>query len=80
MISCLCIWLHIKFQIVRNCMEGNYDKSDKLIAAIHMLCKYRTITFYHVNEIPEILFCQFVRMEYFQSLPFFFRAFDWLWI
>lgn len=52
-------------------MEGNYDKSDKLIAAIHMLCKYRTITFYHVNEIPEILFCQFVRMEYFQSLPFF---------
>lgn len=36
-------------------MEGNYDKSDKLIAAIHMLCKYRTITFYHVNEIPEIL-------------------------
>lgn len=75
----MCIWLHIKFQIVRNCMEGNYDKSDKLIAAIHMLCKYRTITFYHVNEIPEILFCQFVRMEYFQSLPFF-RAFDWLWI
>lgn len=79
MISCMCIWLHIKFQIVRNCMEGNYDKSDKLIAAIHMLCKYHTITFYHVNEIPEILFCQFVRMEYFQSLPFF-RAFDWLWI
>lgn len=37
-------------------MEGNYDKSDKLIAAIHMLCKYRTITFYHVNEIPEIFF------------------------
>lgn len=48
-------------------MDGNYDKSDKLIAAIHMLCKNRTITFYHVNEIPEILFCQFVRMEFFQS-------------
>lgn len=38
-------------------MEGNYDKLDKLIVVIYMLCKYRIIIFYYVNEILEILFC-----------------------
>lgn len=38
-------------------MEGNYDKLDKLIVVIYMLCKYCIIIFYYVNEILEILFC-----------------------